>query len=653
MKLNNGHFGALRDDLFRAEYEARIHDLKFEFVKYQRQTSPALLESYQRGVTQLREWLAAHGHLFDAARCSSLFCVPTRPLAASEKRLHRIWLGGAIPDDAREVISQWGDAQQAVASAETTDWVGMLWVWDAQQLARDAYFIPVPVRKGGYLGEYDAGNHRLQVHSLSELAQKRVGDNLGFIHQLHDKRYYATLSDYFRFLILIEMGGLYMDIDTIPHRSATLFLIKPELPDYLQFLAGGEVSHVSWLNLFLDETGMIISRKGDISLCQMLAGLDQIYAAESGEVPKKNSIYERKLFDPFYQLWSRYIGCTFLSHDRFCRDYGVLYNADPQAVTCGVRGMRLLEDVITDERLPLSQEEHRSYLQCVSRLEQVDWRLDQPLDLARYAEIFTVDEVPRMAYPAQIRSDIDHYHYYSVLSHDRQLDRVNQLFGEYLIADNRRQITAGNYWCQTTGEGDAVLSEPGGALHFLPGRQASETDKTRMAKLIFSTSYLEYCSVGNRAGLDLVSVQQAQNIEPYLHLITVAYDRRGTFVGFFNAATVSELYGVKADYHYRDELKPLDEAYDHFVQSLCTEDDYFICSLAIESQFRGQGHFNPMFALIKQQADRCQAKNIVLCVWQSSEASQIYLNKGFRVRGVFDQAWSLFFDRLLFLEYEL
>src|SRR6185437_6886521 len=136
-------------------------------------------------------------------------------------------------------------------------------------LARDAYFIPVPVIKGGYLGEYDAGNHRLQVHSLSELAQKRVGDNLGFIHQLHDKRYYATLSDYFRFLILIEMGGLYMDIDTIPHRSATLFLIKPEVPDYLQFLAEGEVSHVSWLNLFLDETGMIVSRKGDISLCRM------------------------------------------------------------------------------------------------------------------------------------------------------------------------------------------------------------------------------------------------------------------------------------------------------------------------------------------------------------------------------------------------
>ncbi len=653
MKLNDGHFGVLQDDLFRAEYEARINDLKFEFVKYQRQSSPARLESYQRGVAQLREWRAAHGHLFDAARCSSLFCVPTRPLAASEKLLHRIWLGGAIPDDAREVISQWGDAQQAVNNAEGNEWVGMLWVWDVRQLARDAYFNPASTSKGGYLGEYDAGNHRLQVHSLLELAQKRGGDNLCFIYQLHDKRYYATLSDYFRFLILIEMGGVYMDIDTIPHRSATLFLIKPEVPDYLQFLPGGEVSHVSWLNLFLDETGMIISRKGDISLCRMLAGLDQIYAAESGEVPDKNSVYERKLFDPFYQLWSRHIGCAFLSHDRFCRDYGVMYNAIPQAVTCGIRGMRLLEDVITNERFPLSQEEQHSYRHCVSRLEQVNWQLEQPLDLACYAEIFTVDEVPRMAYPAQIRSDIDHYHYYSVLSHDHQLDRVNQLFGEYLIADNRRQIMAGNYWCPTAGVGDAVLPEPRGALHFLPGRQASEVDKTRMAKLIFTTSYLEYCSIGNRAGLDLVSLQLAQNIEPYLGLITVAYDRRGEFVGFFNAATISELYGIEADYHYRDEIRPLDEAYDSFVQRLCTADDYFICSLAIESQFRGQGHFNQLFALIKQRAQQHQAKNIVLCVWQRSDASQIYLNKGFRVRGVFDHAWSLFFDRLLFLEYEL
>ncbi|MGO3568601.1 MAG: glycosyltransferase, partial [Serratia grimesii] len=197
------------------------------------------------------------------------------------------------------------------------------------------------------------------------------------------------------------------------------------------------------------------------------------------------------------------------------------------------------------------------------------------------------------------------------------------------------------------------LPEPQGSLHFLAGRRVDEADKTRMAKLIFSTSYLEYCSVGNRAGLDLVSLQQAQNIEPYLDLITVAYDRRGEFIGFFNAATVSELYGIDADYLYRDEMKPLDEAYDSFVKSHCVADDYFVCSLAIESQYRGLGYFNQMFALIKLQADQRQAKNIVLCVWQRSDACQIYLNKGFRVRGVFDQAKALFFDRLLFLEYAL
>ncbi|MBL3521107.1 glycosyltransferase [Serratia plymuthica] len=653
MKLDDEHLGLMQHELFRADYEAWINNLKLAFVKSQRQRSPALLEQYRRGVSQLRAWLVEQGRLFDAAQCSSLFCVPTRPLAAQEKLLHRIWLGGAIPDDAREVISQWGDAQQAVRNTTADEWVGMLWVWDARQLKNEAYFSPASEVKGGLLGEFDAGNHRLQVHSLSELAQKRVGGNLDFIHALHDKRYYATLSDYFRFLILIEMGGMYMDIDTLPHRSATFFLLKPEVPDYLQFLPNGEVSHVSGLNLFLDETGMIIGRSGDRSLCKILAGLDQIYAAQSGGVPDKSPLYERRLFDAFYLLWCRHIGRTVLSHDSFCKDHGVHYDAVPQAVTCGIRGMRLLEDVLTNETLPLGEEELRSYRQCISRLEQVDWQLEQPTDLARHAEIFTVDEVPRMAYPAQIRSDIDHYHYYSVLSHDRALDRVNQLFGEYLIADNRRQIDEGNYWRLTVGAGDAALPLAQGGLHFLPGRQAGEADRIRMAKLLFATSYLEYCSAGNPAGMDLVSLQQAQNIDPYLDLITLAYDRCGAFIGFFTAASLDELYGVEASYLYRDEIKPLDEAYDDFVHSQCGADDYFVCSLAIESRFRGQAYFTPLFALIKQQAQQRRAKHIVLCVWQSSDACQIYLNKGFRVRGVFDYAWPIFFDRLLFLEYAL
>ncbi|WP_346827357.1 TcdA/TcdB catalytic glycosyltransferase domain-containing protein [Serratia inhibens] len=653
MKLNDEPLGLMQRDLFRADYEAWINNLKLAFVKYQRRPSPALLGQYQQGISLLRAWLTDQGHLFDAAQCSSLFCVPTRQLAAQEKLLHRIWLGGAIPDDAREVISQWGDALQAVHHATADEWTGILWVWDARQLRNEAYFTPAAQVKGGLLGEFDAGNHRLQVHSLSELTQKKVGSNLGFIHALHDKRYYATLSDYFRFLILIEMGGMYMDIDTLPHRSATFFLLKPEVPNYLQRLPNGEVSHVSGLNLFLDETGMIIGRSGDRSLCKILAGLDQIYAAQTGDVPDKNPVYERKLFDAFYLLWSRHIGRTFLSHDSFCKDHGVHYDAVPQAVTCGIRGMRLLEDVITNETLPLGEDELRSYRQCIGRLERVDWQLEQPADLARYAEIFTVDEVPRMAYPAQIRSDIDHYHYYSVLSHDRALDRVNRLFGEYLIADNRRQIDEGNYWRPTVGTGDAVLPLSQGGLHFLPGRQADEVDKTRMAKLIFATSYLEYCSVGNPAGMDLVSLQRAQNIDPYLDLITLAYERCGAFVGFFTAASVDELYGVEANSLYRDEIKPLDEAYDGFVRTLSTEDDYFICSLAIESRFRGQGYFNPLFAQIKQRAQQRRAKHIVLCVWQSSDACQIYLNKGFRVRGVFDYAWPMFFDRLLFLEYAL
>ena len=52
MKLNDGHLGVMQDDLFRAEYEARINDLKFEFVKYQCEASLLLLERYQRRLGQ-------------------------------------------------------------------------------------------------------------------------------------------------------------------------------------------------------------------------------------------------------------------------------------------------------------------------------------------------------------------------------------------------------------------------------------------------------------------------------------------------------------------------------------------------------------------------------------------------------------------------
>ncbi|MEX3175504.1 hypothetical protein AB4M04_25985, partial [Serratia quinivorans] len=66
-----------------------------------------------------------------------------------------------------------------------------------------------------------------------------------------------------------------------------------------------------------------------------------------------------------------------------------------------------------------------------------------------------------------------------------------------------------------------------------------------------------------------------------------------------------------------------------------------------------QGDCKQMYALIRKRVDRLQAKEIELCGWQCCEASEIYLDKGFRVSVVFDEVWLLFVERLVFLEYEL
>jgi hypothetical protein len=78
---------------------------------------------------------------------------------------------------------------------------------------------------------------------------------------------------------MCEYGGMYMDVDTIPHNPATIFLMKPEVPDYFQRNADDreERRHVSWMNLFLDETGMLIARKNDAAL--------RVNGRDDGRVP--------------------------------------------------------------------------------------------------------------------------------------------------------------------------------------------------------------------------------------------------------------------------------------------------------------------------------------------------------------------------------
>lgn len=188
-------------------------------------------------------------------------------------------------------------------------------------------------------------------------------------------------------------------------------------------------------------------------------------------------------------------------------------------------------------------------------------------------------------------------------------------------------------------------------LNFVPGTESTDAHRNRMAALLFSTSYLQYCSYANKLRLPLVQLQRRQNIDPYIDHVCALFDPEQQFAGFFTAATLAQFERVSAVSYYRDEMQAMDAAYDSFVALHARRSDYFVASLAIEECLRGQGLFNAMLAEILRRAREAGAARVVLTVWESSDAMAIYLAKGFSTCGVFDYAWELFFDRLHFLAY--
>ena len=661
--------------IFSLEYEFRIHRLKLDYITLA-DVRPAgidlaqLAAEHQAGIAALRSFVAGNFTYFNAASCSSLSCIPTRALGDDERYLHRIWMGGPLPAIACEAIGQWCAALDEVRHNGGAPYVSILWVWDAQQLRHDARFSPTGGAGRYTIGRYAIGGTTLHINSLRALALDFAPARFDILDTLHTQRYFATLSDYFRILIMCEYGGMYMDVDTIPHNPATIFLMTPEVPDYFQRNADDseERRHVSWMNLFLDETGMLIAKKNDAALRVIQRNVNLAYAGIDGEIPRSCPQFEAQLFGQFYAEWKKNLGVTLLSHAEFYQRYCVLYDGVREAVAGGIRGMRLLDDIITDMHIPLSDEERCAYARCVARLDELDWQLDDPLRLPDIVDVFDIEEVPRMAYAAQLRADIEHFHYYSVLSDDPQLDRVNSVFCRYLLAHRSQHIAAGNFWRPTVGRHGSRMpaasdaAPPGdeaqadllshAPLTLVPGELLDDETKNRMAKLLFATSYLEYCSFGNKLNLQFVELQRRQNIDPYLAHIHGLHDEDGRFIGFFTAATMDEFQACGAVSYYRDDMKALDDAYDAFVLAHARADDCFVSSLAIDEKYRGQGLFRQMFHEIRDLASRKGCARIALTVWEKSEALQVYLHKGFRSVGTFDYAYSLFYDRLHFLVYE-
>jgi len=656
----------LENSLYQVEFEKRIKSLKIDFMNLQKYIQKNREESKERKnqfhsqLEGFRTWVSKHNDKLDINQCSSLIAVPSQILEESEKLIHRIWMGGGLPETTKKAMVQW---DLAISAINDTAYKSILWVWDAEQLSNDPHFIATGGAGDHTLGSYVFDEHVSHVNSLSSLLSFNAKAYVSAVSLLHDNCYYATLSDYFRFLIMIEFGGIYMDSDTIPYKPATTFLAKPEMPNYCHYVqddAGEwEVHHLNWMNLFLDETGLIVAKKNNHSLRDILNKLHQQYICLPEDMPHRNRAFELSVFELLYDEWKQHIGCSFISHDELTQTYSVLFNHQTEPVLCGMRGMRLTHDIITGIYFPLDKNEGQSYDSCIANLQNVNWTLDNPLELAKMGDVYAVDEVPRMAYPLQLRSDIKHYHYYNVLSNDNNLDRVNDVFGDFMLANNYQAIELGEYWHEVNSVSafNAPFLSPASrlmarrAVKFLPGELTSNTDRHQMAKLIFETSYLEYCSAGNTLGLNLIELQKKQNIEPYLSLLQGIYDYQSdnVFLGFVIAGTSTQYDEIDSQYYYRDEMKVVDKAYDDFVMSNLQDSDYFISTVALTHNARGKGIFSQVLKKIKNEALSHDCKRVVLTVYESSDALAIYQKIGFEIIDTFDYVENIFFDKVCFL----
>ena len=650
---------------FELEFETRIRQLKSEYLArlragYQGQAARerSLGLRHAAHVAGLRTLVQANLQRFDARRASSLLALPSRTLDPEERIIHRIWMGSALPAVARDAMLQWNVALHEAGGGD--GYRQMLWVWDEAQMRNDTSFRKNTSVSAGGIGRYTIGSAELEVYSLRRLVHEFLAPLAPLLETLQAKRYFVNLSDLFRLVILREFGGIYLDADTIPYRSAPVFLSKPEVPDY----RAPDGSQVSWLNIYRDENGALMAARGDGAVAGMVRSIAARLALVPHDMPLMRAscpqaqAYAALLQEATYGVWAEQMGKSYLAYCDIAAHHCVLHDGASEPVPAGLEGMRLVKDALSNEPIPLDARERQSFERCVAALDAREWRLPDALELEHLADVFCLDEHPRMAYPPQLRSRIANCAYYSFLSHDERLDRVNTLFGAYLVKKNAQRIAGAGFWRPTgnhiLGGFPFVTQGDPGMISFQPGTAMDEASRDRMAKLLFATSYLEYCSFGNKLNLSFAELQRRQNIDPYIALVRSMVDANGNFIGFFTAGTLAEFARVQTVSFYREDMRAMDAAYDAFVAEHAREGDLFVSSLAIDEPLRGRGLFNAMWREIELVARAKACTRIVLTVWENkSEAYPIYLKKGFRRGGSFEYARDLFFDRLHFLSYEL
>ena len=687
-------------EVFYQQYELQLNTLKDDFLR-QTNWQKYCLENnidhlvghirlnqfeadFTAKVDKLHAFIQENFRYFNANKVSSLLAMPSQSLDANELIFHRIWLGSNLPDIAIKSINQWNHAFAVVDNDLGLKYHNVVWVWDLDQLSNDKEFEVTSVAEDYLIGYYNTNKYKTLVKSLKLLMQNYPEIDSEFMQQLNAKRYFVDLSDYFREFLLHEFGGIYVDADTVPYRAATVFLAKPEVPDYYVYKTSsvtGEIEkiHVNWLNLLYDENGMQIAKKGNSALARIISNMNENISQLDKNIPDRSNLekfraYQLLVHDATYGEWQSQIGGSFIAYtDIVTKGYLVALSKQPETALLGLYGMRIIYDPVNNMKLPLNKFEQECYSNCIKRLEACNWALKNPLQLQSFAPVTFIDEFIRIAYHPQLRTAIYEYNYYSFMSHDNKLDQVNNLFSAFFIEVNAEAINHPHYWARMNGErSDYYLELPyelpiaeqankspeqkqrsilPKELRFINGIGLTEQHKNQIAELLFETSYLEYCSYANKLKLPQVKLQRIQNVDPMVDYCNALIDMKSNLVAYFIGLKVSDLNQIKFVSYYRDEMKAMDDAYDEFISRNTQADDYFVVSLAIDTKYRGFGYFNTIFNEIIQHAQDNKSPRIILTVWASNSALQIYLKKGFRTVDVFDYAYNIFFDKLYLLEY--
>jgi GNAT superfamily N-acetyltransferase len=619
--------------------------------------SQELNYQWEKGFQQIRSRIKAYQPEFDLDDLSSIFAINTTKI--EDLNLHRIWLGGDLSDSSRQAIYQWELLNQHIRQHHQKNMQAYLWIWEEDQLVNSPHFVPdnAAFPCDDIVGAYCFGPVKLWVRSLSGMLKREKPHLWEHFHLLYAGGYYVNLSDYTRFFILEREGGIYIDVDTIPHKYSAIMLRFPEVP------AG---TALSCLNSFRDEDGFILASPDDPFMRDMrkhldahIVGIDKYHLQN----PLHREKVERDFFNSFYEIWSISLTHRILDYSSFFDRYSILGPMEREQLPIGIFGMRVLfEARLGNELVPLTAEEKAHYDAVIQCLEQFEWSLPNAIDLEKHISLLNNEERLRVVYFTQLRNTDDLFNYYSVNSKDPQLDRVNSLFAQYMIARNAAQIRRGNFWFplqQEPAERTPVApKQKPHKVFWIKGNKAAQEDQARLGKLLYSTGYyIDYYSFRNKPGYNFETLYRKQNVEPFLPHFELCYNIHGEWLGAFRPerfiAQENNEVQIKDDFNYRDEMREVEENYLRFLKIHQQEGDCAIHSVIIDPRFQGQGYFHAMFEHMIQIARKGECRRLTLTVWENNPASQLYQRLGFVCQGGSDHLYSLFFDRLLFLTYEL